>query len=538
LNDQGSRASRIFAELKRRKVLQACAGYAVVAWILLQVGEVTFEPLHLPDWTLTLLVVMVIAGFPVALVLAWFFDLSLKGIRREEEMSLGERRQSGGDSAPQSESAPGIETVPDSSIAVLAFEDMSSAGDQDYLCDGIAEEILNRLSQICRLKVASRTSSFRYKEQPADISTIAQQLKVATVLEGSVRKAGSNLRITTQLINAADGFHLWSHSYDRKLDDIFKIQDEIASRVAEELQVTLAGEPADDCETSDAEAYEYYLKGLHYFRRWGQRNVQYAIGMFRRAVEIDPVYARCLAALGESNAMVCMYWNAADEYLAAAENASRRALELAPDLAEAHVSRGLSHVVHHCSENAIAEFERALLLNPELFEGYYFYGRVRFQRGELELASSLFERAEEVRPDDFQAPIFLRQIYLALGRRDEALAAALRGTTRAERHLELNPDDTRALNLGLGGLAILGEHDRVMQWAERSLKLDGENADTLYNIACGYAQVGEPEKALDCLERAILHGTSIGEWAENDSDLDSLRGHPRFVLLLQKLRGD
>ena len=536
LLDPSSKASRFLAEFKRRKVPQACAGYAFIAWILLQVAEVTFEPLHLPDWAMTLLIIFVTAGFPVALILAWFFDLSLKGIRREDEIPLGGVYRPGKEYAPQSKSAVGSGAVPGSSIAVLAFEDMSSAGNQDYLCDGFAEEIINRLSRAGRLKVASRTSSFRYKKHPADISTIAKQLKVSTVLEGSVRKSGDNLRITTQLINAVDGFQMWSYSYDRKLDDIFEIQDEIAARVADALQSTLTGTRLDHYETRDAEAYDYYLKGLHYFRRWGQRNVQYAIDMFRRAVEIDPYYTRALAALGESNAMVCMYWDAASKYLTDSEDASRRALELAPDLAEAHVSRGLSHSVHGSDDDAIEEFERALQLDPELFEAHYFYGRVRFQRGELELAASLFERAEQLYPDDFQAPIFLRQIYLTLGRRDEALAAAKRGVTRAEKHLLLNPDDTRALNLGLGGLATLGDRDGVMQWAQRSLRLDGDNADTLYNVACGYAQVGETEKALDCLERAILHGTSIGEWAENDSDLDLLRGDSRFVRMMQNIR--
>jgi len=524
-----SRWARYFDELKRRKVLQAAAAYAIVAWILLQVAEVTFEPLHFPDWALTVLVVLVIVGFPIAMVLAWFFDLTLHGFRKDAAPAL---QSAGPNTAAQTATLP---TGP--SVAVLAFEDMSPEKDQEYLCDGIAEEILNRLAQIEALGVASRTSSFRFKGQPTDVSSIGLQLNVATVLEGSVRKAGDDLRITTQLINAEDGYHLWAHSYDRKLEHIFEIQDEIATHVAEALEVTLrAGPNEESFTTSDAQAYDYYLKGVHYFHRWGLRNVRYAVDMFGKAVEIDPAFARAWAALADSYAMACMYWNATDDNLAGADTASMKALELLPGLAESHVSRGLSHFVHGDDREAIAEFETALRLNPELFEANYFYGRIRFQRAELNRAAELFESAQRIRPDDFQAPILLRQVYRSLGREDEALAAATRGVIRAERHLELNPDDTRALNLGCAGLIEQGDKDKAMQWARRSLAIDGDNADTLYNIACTYALAGEPGEALDCLERARLRGMSIAEWAENDSDLASLHDDPRFLALMDRFK--
>jgi tetratricopeptide (TPR) repeat protein len=203
-----------------------------------------------------------------------------------------------------------------------------------------------------------------------------------------------------------------------------------------------------------------------------------------------------------------------------------------PGLAEAHISRGLYHFVHNESREAIAEFETAQRLNPELFEAYYFYARVHFQRSELEQAAELLEKAELIRPDDFQAPILLRQIYRSLGREEDAQIAARRGVARAERHLELYPDDTRALNLGLAGLAEQGDKEKTKQWAERSLALDGDNPDTLYNVACGYALIGEPDRAMDCLDRAGLRGMSIAKWALNDSDLASLHDDPRFHTLM------
>ena len=517
------------AELKRRNVFQTAALYAVAAWLVLQVGEVTFEPLHVPDWAMTLLVILVILGFPIVLVLAWFFDITRHGIRIDTGgiAETAETRLAEHAEVSRNER----------SIAVLSFDDMSPDKDQEYLCDGIAEEILNRLSQIQNLHVASRTSSFRFKGQSVDVGDIGRQLNVAAVLEGSVRKSGEQLRITTQLINAKDGYHLWSHSYDRKLEHIFEIQDDIATRVADALEVTLqVGATAESSTTDDVQAYDYYLKGVHFFHRWGLRNVRFSIDMFNKAVEVDPRYARAWAALADSYAMICMYWDASDENLAAVNAASMQALELMPELAESHVSRGLYYFASRNNPEAIAEFETALRLDPDLFEASYYYARVRFQRSELEEAAELFEQAERVRPDDFQAPTLLRQVYRSLGREDEARAAARRALERAEEHLELNPDDTRALNLGCASLIETGDKHRAMQWAERSLAIDGDNPDTLYNLACSFALMGEPDRALDCLERANLRGMSIAEWAENDSDLESLREEPRFQELMQSLR--
>lgn len=526
-----SKFAGFFEELRRRKLPQAVAGYAIVAWVLLQIGEVTFEPLGIPSWGMTLLIILVVALFPVALLVSWFFDLTPKGfikdVKTKQFADDDQYRESGG--------TAGASKAP--SIAVLAFDDMSPQRDQAYLCDGIAEEILNRLAQIRNLHVASRTSSFRFRGMPVSATSIGQELNVATVLEGSVRKAGSRLRITTQLIKVRDGFHLWSSTFDRELEGIFEIQTEIATQVARALEVTLGTRPQEECcTTGSARAYDYYLRGQHYFHRWGTRNMEFAVQMFTKAVEIDPAYARAWAALAESYAMICMHWNASENNLAAADRASAKALELLPRLAECHVSRGLSHFIHRDDAAAIAEFETARHLDPDLFDAWYFYGRMRFQRGELERAAELFEQAERLDPEDFQAPIFLRQIYHSLGRPDEAHEAARRGVELAKKRLELNPDDTRALNLGLGGLADLGQIDEVKQFARRSLKIDGENPDTLYNVACGYAKIGETERALECLEHAKMRGMAVAGWAENDSDLESLRRLPRFRELIRRQR--
>ena len=519
-------ATRLPGELRRRGVVKVVVSYAVVAFILLQVAEITFEPLGFPEWALTLTVVLVILGFPVVALLAWVLDLGQRGIP-----SGGAEQDS-----PTAPSSAHVAKVEGPSVAVLAFDDLSPERDQEFFCDGVAEEILSRLVQVDQLRVASRTSSFQFKGERVGVAEIARRLKVDAVLAGSVRKSGDRLRVTTQLINSADGYQLWSETFDRGLEDVFDIQEEIASNVAQALEVTLAAPALEEHGTKDATAYEYYLRGQYYFARWGQRNVEFAVEMFDKAVETDPGYARAWAALAEGQAMICMYWEPAAARIDAVDRASAKALALAPDLADSHVSRGLYHVVRGEHGMAEASFDRALERDPRLFEALYFYGRVCFQEGELERALRLFQEAERARPDDFQTPILARQIYRSFGQLDEAEEAARRGVDRAARHLELNPDDTRALNLGFGGLVALNERARATEWAERSLAIDGESADTLYNLACGFAIMGESERALELLERAGLHGVTIAEWAENDSDLDSIREDPRFQTILSDMK--
>ncbi|HSH75536.1 MAG TPA: hypothetical protein VLA09_07640, partial [Longimicrobiales bacterium] len=348
--------TRLLSELKRRGVIKVVVSYAVAVFVLLQVAEITFAPLGFPDWSLRLVVVLSIVGFPVAVALAWVVD-------------LGSRRGRAGKDRPhpvETGPVPAGKGAP--SVAVLAFEDMSAERDQAFFCDGIAEEILNRLARIRQLRVASRTSSFQFKGRKMDVGEIARRLRVDTVLEGSVRKSGNRLRVATQLVSASDGYRLWSASFDRELADVFEIQEEIARNVADALEVTLSASASEAPATHNIRAYELYLKGEHYFRRWGQRNVEFAVDLFTKAVEADPSYSRAWAALADACAMISMYWSADEELLVTADRASREALALAPRLAEAHVSRGLHHVIRQEHDLAEESFDRALELDPGLFE--------------------------------------------------------------------------------------------------------------------------------------------------------------------------
>jgi serine/threonine protein kinase/Tfp pilus assembly protein PilF len=425
------------------------------------------------------------------------------------------------------------------SIAVLPFVDLSPQKDQEYFCDGMAEALLNALTSIKDLHVAARTSAFSFKGKELDIREIGKKLNVKTVLEGSVRKAGEQLRISVQLISIADGFQLWSKQYDRKIDDVFAIQDEIAQNIVQALNVELSEEEKHilgKSTTEDVQAYDFYIRGRKYFLYYHHRSTRYAIDMFSQAIKKDPEYALAYAGLADSYAQLYMYYDRIKENLDLALTASQRALELDPELAEAHVSRGLVISQNMQYKEAEKEFETAIRLNPKLFDAYYMYGRTLKVQGKHKQAARLFEQASLVRPEDYQAPSFLVAAYEDLNLEREAKEANLRAVEVFKKHLELNPDDSRALNLGAFALLKAEDKKMAVEWIERAVSLDAEETAILYNAACFYSRLGNVEEALDYFERAIDSGYASKEWIENDSDLDPIRNHPRFQAIMKKLK--
>ncbi|MGD8329645.1 MAG: protein kinase [Acidobacteriota bacterium] len=425
------------------------------------------------------------------------------------------------------------------SVAVLPFVDMSPEKDQDYFCEGLAEELINALVSIEGLQVASRTSAFRFKGSQQDIREIGRRLGVSTVLEGSVRKAGSQVRISVQLVNVEDGYQLWSERFDRKLEDVFAIQDEIAQQVVEALQVTLtpnAKRKAEQAQPADVQAYDYYLKGRKYLYEFRAKGFELARQMFARAIVIDATYARAYAGVADCCSLLYMYYDSSDENLKEADASSRKAVEIDPENAEAHSSRGLALSLSGRNEEAIAEFEKAIELNAKLYEAHYFYGRALFAMGKAEQAARKFETACEVNPEDYQAPFFLAQTYLSLGRRAYAAASLRKMVEAARKHLSFNTDDVRALYLGAGGLVELGELEEAQEWVAKAFEIDPEDTLVLYNIACVYAQLGDNDQAMDCLETAIDRGMRHIAWLEHDPYFDPLRDTERFQALLKRLR--
>ncbi|HEY8166580.1 MAG TPA: protein kinase [Gemmatimonadaceae bacterium] len=423
------------------------------------------------------------------------------------------------------------------SVAVLPFTNMSNDPDNEYFTDGMAEEIINALTRIQSLRVTSRTSSFVFKGKNEDIAEIGKKLKVSTVLEGSVRKMGNRLRISAQLVNVADGSNLWSERYDRELEDIFAIQDDISQSIVKALRVILSEGEKKQIEKGRAvnvQAYEFYLRGRQYYQIH-RKSLEYARQMFNRAIEIDPQYARAYAGVADSCSLLYMYYDSREFNLRQADIASQKALELEPELAEAHVARGLAVSLSKRLKEAEAEFETAMRLDPKLFEAPYWFGRALLAEGRFEEAVKMFERASSLRPEDFQGPSFLAQAYSALDMKDEETTARRRSTKLLEERLELNPDDARACNLLASTYASLGQTDKAVELAKRSLEIDPDDAMMLYNVACTYSVLGRHDEAINSLERAVDKGFGHKEWIDHDPDLNPIRDNPRFQTIAQAI---
>ena len=316
-------------------------------------------------------------------------------------------------------------------IAVLAFKDMSPQKDQDYLCEGLAEELINALTKIKSLRVTARTSAFAFKEKQLDIREIGSKLNVETILEGSVQKSANRLRITAQLINVEDGYHIWSERYDREMKDVFDIQDDITENIVQALKMVLTNEEKQSIQsfpTSEIEAYEYFLKGRQFLN---QLALYEAREMFEKAVEKDVSYALAYAGLAETHSWMYEWRGAKTEDLEAARFNSRKASELAPQLAESHISYGYVLSLDSRYDEAKKEFQKAINIDPNFFEAYYYYARNCFANGEIEKSAQFFAKAADVRRDDFQSLMLQGQSLRMLGKDKEAIKVEHEGIRRA-----------------------------------------------------------------------------------------------------------
>jgi TolB-like protein/Tfp pilus assembly protein PilF len=425
------------------------------------------------------------------------------------------------------------------SIAVLAFEDLSPQKDQDYFCDGIAEEIINHLAKMEGIRVASRTSSFAYKGQPEDIRNIGKNLDVKTVLEGSVRKADDRLRITTQLFDVSDGCHLWSEQFDRQMADIYDIQLEIARSITQTLKIKLSDKEKHAVKkvpTDNIEAYDFYLRGRQFFYRHKRKYMQHAIEMFSRAIEQDSGYARAYAGKADCHSFSYYYFGGSNSDVARALKDSETALSLDPELAEAHAAHGLAVSLNRKYEEAEKEFTKAIEINPSLFEAYYFYASTCFLEGKFDKAIDLFKDAGRVNPSDYQAPAYLAFIYQMTGQLDKMAPVLDEALHKIEQRLALNPDDSRAIYLGAGVHARMGDQEKAMEWIKRLAATERDEPHLLYGIACLYSMTGRVAESIYYLEKAVEGGFAHRIYLERDGDFDPIRSHPGYKSLIAKLK--
>jgi TolB-like protein/DNA-binding winged helix-turn-helix (wHTH) protein/tetratricopeptide (TPR) repeat protein len=426
-----------------------------------------------------------------------------------------------------------------SSIGVLPFVDMSPARDQGHLCEGIADELITVLSQVAGLRVAARMASFHLRQTGGDVRQIARHLHITTLLDGSVRKINERLRITVDLVDVASGYQHWSERFDRTVADVFAMQDEIAEHVASRVKRgLLSGDERQRLvrPQTTAAAYELYLRGRHHLVDMTRAGLARSAELFQDAIDLDPHYGPAFAGLATVHATLYEWFGARPENLAGAEHASRRAIEVAPDLAESHMARGCALALSRRYADAAREFEDAIARNPQLFDSYYYFARTAFASGDIARSAELFRRAGEVRAEDYQSPILMAQSLQMLGRAEEGHAAAQEGVRRAERMLGLNPGDVRALSTGSIALFAIGQPVRAFEWSQRALELSPDDTSALVNAACVRIRAGQKEQALALLERVFGEGRGKRDWVEHDPDYVSLRGDPRFERMLARLK--
>lgn len=418
------------------------------------------------------------------------------------------------------------------SIAVLPFDDLSPERDQAWFCEGLADEIINMLTKVAELDVLSRKSS---REASRDDRA---RLGVAHVLEGSVRKADSRMRVTVHLVDVATDRTLWSERYDREAGDVFAVQEDIAEHAATAL-VGVLGETEHAAihrrPRAELEVWELYLKGRQLAYQEIRRSLEAARQLYAQAVAREPQFA--LGWCGLADVMCDLYlYHVRDEALRdGADDASRRAVAIDPSLAEAHTSRAQSLVLRGAFDAAADEFETAIALDPRSFDAHFLYARLLWTHGRSDAAVAHLERAAAIRPDDYQTPTMLLQVYYALGRESDRHNAALRIDQLTRKRLELRPDDVRALVMNAEAQYVLGERSRAMERIDRAYAIDPDDVCTLYNSACVFALDGAIDRALHAIEGAVRGGYTYREWLEHDPDLVHLREHPRFRALMESI---
>ncbi|HEY1438182.1 MAG TPA: adenylate/guanylate cyclase domain-containing protein [Casimicrobiaceae bacterium] len=432
---------------------------------------------------------------------------------------------------------PKMETRRRLSICVLPFANMSGDSEQEYFSDGISEDIITDLSKVSALWVAARNTSFTFKGKHVDAPQIARQLNVSHLLEGSVRKAGGRVRITAQLIDGATGGHIWAERYDRDLNDIFALQDEISQAIVAALKLKLLPAEKKAIEqrgTTNPEAYKLYLMARQYSvtgNLGSARRSEAIIRLCRRATEIDPNYARPWALMAVAQMSLRFHLGrGGDDGSAAAE----RAISLDANLAEAHSAKARAMMQKGRLDEALREIEIALRLDPECYEVNSAMGRYHYVTRRFDDAIRYYEKAATIMETDYLAAGLLVSCYKAIGDAEGARRAAQRALARTEKIVALEPDNGSAMSYAVGALAALGEAERAKEWAERALLLDPDNLNLRYNLACTLiVDLHEVEAALDLLGPAFekLRIEAVN-WAKTDPDLDLIRDHPRFKAML------
>jgi adenylate cyclase len=470
------------AELKRRKVYTVAVTYAVVGWLLIQVVTQVFPPFEIPNWAERLVIVVILLGFPIALVFAWIYDFTRHGIIRTSDV----------EPEVKSEMAEPPSST-EKSIAVLPFNDLSPAKDHAYFGEGIAEELLGALAKVDGLRVAARRSSFWFKDKEAELTEIATKLNVEHVLEGSVRRDGNRVRITAELIDACDGFTIWSETYEREMRGIFALQDEITRSIVDTLKLKLAISPSPPSRSTDA--YDAYLEGLVYSDKNTEPELRKSLEFFQHALEKDPRFSRAWTGIAKTWLWLADAFVPPLEAYPKVRDAAVHALQLNDQEAEAHVYLAESkRILDWDLDGAEAEFNRAVELEPNLTPSNYFSAAFYAARGDRDKALTYLQRTSKIDPASLWVNNFACELYRYFGLYDEAIEAG-------ERALQLDPTFAHYGEPALAALyREMGRFDDAIALYEKARQFTGRPG---FGLAITYARMKRHKEALQTLNAAV-----------------------------------
>ncbi len=580
-----------FGELKRRNVYKVAIAYAVVAWLLMQIASQIFPFFEIPSWAVRLVVLLLVIGFPVAVILAWAFELTPEGIKRAETAEAEHQpagspnkawiylviiaaafaiglffvgRFGGQNNVAKQVAAPQALAK---SIAVLPFQNLSHDPDNAYFAEGVKDELLARLSKVGGLKVISIRSTQQLAGLLDDLPEIARKFGVANILEGSVQRSGDEVRVNVQLIKAENDMHLWADTFDRKLTDIFKIESEIAEKIATTLQATLSGSEQKAIAmqpTQNTEAHQLYLKGRYLWNRRTGENLKKALAYFEQAAEKDPRYALAYAGIADTCSLIPIYGaGTPQEYLPRARDAARKAIELDNDLAEAHASLGYVLFLDFERTQSAQEFARAISLNPSYATAHQWYATLPLaMEGKFDQVIGEIKRALELDPVSPIISAELGRMYVLAKRYDEAIsqlrntvemnpefywghrflgyALELKGSTveaidEYHKAFELN-DDPVVLAMLAHAEGTIGRQNEAQQILAQLTEQARTRYVSGYAFSVMYLGMGEKNEAFDWIERATRdHGDYFIKFIAVDPYFDLLHGDPRFEALVAKM---
>jgi TolB-like protein/Flp pilus assembly protein TadD len=575
-----------FGELKRRNVYKVAVAYAIVGWLLVQVTTQVFPIFEIPNWALRLIVLAIIIGFPIALVIAWAFELTPEGIKHTEDVDLSDKRVSKnrtwiyvtvigaalsvglffiGRFTAQNSSSASLSGLPEKSIAVLPFENQNRDADIDYLCDGIPESIINSLSELPKLKVMSRNSVFHYKGKEADATTVGKELKVQTLLTGRVRQRGDSLTIGVELINAQDNSQLWGQQYSRKLRDLFAVQEEIAKEVSAKLRLKLTGAEQEQLAkrpTENLKAFQYYMQGRAAAQRRTNADLLASVNYYEKALQEDGKYSLAYAGLSDAYANLGYYGSIAPiEGRRKAEEAARKALELDNNLAEAHAALGLVYIGFAPSNFSIGdgELRHAIELSPNLAVARYNLGLSLIRQGRLDEAIVELRKARELDPlssviaragaipyyfkRDYKRAFELLRVANELGPPLSAtweIGLFIRSGSLNEAFAEIEKakgarkDDALFIYSTGMAYAASGRKAEALQSIKELEAIAGASLSTAHWIAKIYATLNDKELAFSWLERGLATG-ALGVFYKDEPVWDPIRDDPRFAVLVGKM---